>query len=382
MTGGIERYDAIVVGGGIVGASATYHLARAGATVLLVDDLLPGRATAAGAGIVIPALAPEVPPALDSLLMAASTGYRELLASLGPDATDCHRAGALVLSRPGGDGAELTATAGRLAQRRAAGFDLIGEVAELGPDEVVQAAPILAGGRSALWLPDALWIDGSALAACLVRHAQRSGLVRTLQGPAVPAPDDDSGVTVRGNRYDGRVLVAAGAWSEQWLGLDDLTRFVYPERGQTLRLRLPGPYGPTPTILTPELGYLLAPTPGTVIVGSTHEPDSGFDTRPTVGGLRALLDIAVAVLGNVDQAEVVDIEVGLRPTGADELPTIGRVPGRDLLLATGLGSFGLMTGPFVGALAADLVLDRKPAVDLAPYDPARWLRASDPTRGT
>lgn len=381
MTGGIDRYDAIVVGGGIVGASATYHLSRAGATVLLVDDLLPGRATAAGAGIVIPALAPEVPPALDSLLMVASRHYRELLASLGPDAVGCHRTGALVLSDLTGDGADMAATAERLAQRRAAGFDLIGAVSHLRQDEVVRRAPILAGGRSALWLSDALWIDGQALADSLVRSAQRTGRVRTLQGPAVPAPDDDGGVAVRGTRYDGRVLVAAGAWSGQWLGPDEAARFVYPERGQTLRLRLPGPYGPTPTILTPELGYLLSPTPGTLIVGSTHEPDSGFDTRPTIGGLRALLDIAVSVLGNVDQAEVVDIEVGLRPTGADGLPTIGRVPGRDLVLATGLGSFGLMTGPFVGALAADLALDREPAVEVAPFDPARWLPTAEPTRG-
>ena len=42
----------IVLGGGIVGSSATYHLARAGAQVTLIDQAQPGQATAAGAGII------------------------------------------------------------------------------------------------------------------------------------------------------------------------------------------------------------------------------------------------------------------------------------------------------------------------------------------
>src|SRR5262245_60316543 len=44
----------IVVGAGILGGSAAYHLAREGAEVALVDRADEGRATAAGAGIVCP----------------------------------------------------------------------------------------------------------------------------------------------------------------------------------------------------------------------------------------------------------------------------------------------------------------------------------------
>ena len=43
-----------VVGAGILGASTAYHLAAAGAEVVLVDDVAQGRATAAGAGIICP----------------------------------------------------------------------------------------------------------------------------------------------------------------------------------------------------------------------------------------------------------------------------------------------------------------------------------------
>jgi D-amino-acid dehydrogenase len=47
----MTRYDAIVVGGGIVGLSSAYHLTLGGARTLLVDKGHRGRATDAGAGI-------------------------------------------------------------------------------------------------------------------------------------------------------------------------------------------------------------------------------------------------------------------------------------------------------------------------------------------
>ncbi|HXM25120.1 MAG TPA: FAD-dependent oxidoreductase [Chthoniobacterales bacterium] len=44
----------VVLGAGIVGASAAYHLTRLGAEVYLIDRDAPGRATFAGAGIICP----------------------------------------------------------------------------------------------------------------------------------------------------------------------------------------------------------------------------------------------------------------------------------------------------------------------------------------
>ena len=45
------NFDAIVVGGGVVGMSIAYHLVGAGARTLLLDRADTGRATDAGAGI-------------------------------------------------------------------------------------------------------------------------------------------------------------------------------------------------------------------------------------------------------------------------------------------------------------------------------------------
>lgn len=51
----MTEYDTIIVGGGIVGSSVAYHLARTGTETLLVNREDRGRTTDAGAGILSPA---------------------------------------------------------------------------------------------------------------------------------------------------------------------------------------------------------------------------------------------------------------------------------------------------------------------------------------
>src|SRR5260370_17414648 len=73
-----ELYDVIVVGAGIVGCSASYHLARSGLKVALVDKgSAAGEASQAAAGMLAP-LGDEPPdqePPLQQLGMAALSYY-------------------------------------------------------------------------------------------------------------------------------------------------------------------------------------------------------------------------------------------------------------------------------------------------------------------
>ena len=57
----------------------------------------------------------------------------------------------------------------------------------------------------------------------------------------------------------------------------------------------------------------------------------------------------------------------------DDLPILGRAPRIDnLVLATGHGMLGVTMSAATGQLVADLVCGRTPALDLAPFDPARF----------
>ena len=78
-------HEVVVIGGGIVGSSAAYRLARAGARVTLVDRADAGHATAAGAGIISPGTSARSGGPVFALAAASVAFYPELLAQLAAD---------------------------------------------------------------------------------------------------------------------------------------------------------------------------------------------------------------------------------------------------------------------------------------------------------
>jgi D-amino-acid dehydrogenase len=56
----------------------------------------------------------------------------------------------------------------------------------------------------------------------------------------------------------------------------------------------------------------------------------------------------------------------------DGLPLIGRPAQlQGLIIATGMGRYGLTIGPYAGRLAAQLATSQPPEIDLTPYKPER-----------
>jgi D-amino-acid dehydrogenase len=65
--------------------------------------------------------------------------------------------------------------------------------------------------------------------------------------------------------------------------------------------------------------------------------------------------------------------LGHRPSTPDSLPIIGRSRrAANTVHAFGHGHIGLASGPFTGRIVADLIADRRPPIDLAPFSPARF----------
>jgi len=109
-----------------------------------------------------------------------------------------------------------------------------------------------------------------------------------------------------------------------------------------------------------------------VVAGATREAGSGFDPRVTAGGVREVIEQALAVAPGLGTATHLETRVGLRPAGRDARPLLGPAAGLDgLVIATGLGASGLTMGPRAGAIAARAALGLEPGTDLAPFDPLR-----------
>ncbi len=121
-----------VVGAGVLGASAAFHLALAGAEVVVADQGHAGRATAAGAGIVSPWSSGRIDPDWRRIADGGARYYPELvqlLAESGEADAGYRKVGALSVAA---DGRELDGVEQAIRARRAEAPEA-GEVTRLSP---------------------------------------------------------------------------------------------------------------------------------------------------------------------------------------------------------------------------------------------------------
>ncbi|MEV0261949.1 FAD-dependent oxidoreductase [Streptomyces sp. NPDC050617] len=362
----------VIVGSGIVGASAGYELARTGVDVVLVDSLTPGRATSAGAGIICPWSSRVEDPDWHRIAVTGAEHYQGLLASLSADGETelgYRRVGSLRLVSE----AESDEALRRVAER-ATESPTAGEPELITARRARELFPPLAHEGPAIHVPGAARLDGRAVRDALRRAAVRRG-ARIVDGTAAIVADG----AVRGVRVDGEllgadaVIAAAGAWSPRLLEPIGVRVRVAPQRGQIMHLRLPGvDTADWPVVLTRTPHYLLAFDDSRVVVGATREDHAGFDHRVTAAGMAEVLGEALSAAPGLAGATHVETRIGFRPMGPDVLPLLGPVPQvPGLVVANGLGASGLTIGPYAGVVAARLARRTDPGIDLAAYDPLR-----------
>jgi D-amino-acid dehydrogenase len=107
-------------------------------------------------------------------------------------------------------------------------------------------------------------------------------------------------------------------------------------------------------------------------MGATRESGSGFDFRITAGGVAEVLQGGLHIAPGLKNATLTEIRVGFRPMSRDGLPLLGRPSGTSgLVIATGLGRYGLTVGPYVGLLAAMMTVGETPEMNINWFEPDR-----------
>ncbi|HET8845068.1 MAG TPA: FAD-binding oxidoreductase [Ktedonobacteraceae bacterium] len=372
--------DVIVIGGGIVGASTAYTLVRAGAQVTLIDQLRPGQATAAGAGIISPGTSTKSPRAFYPLAFHAVAYYEELLSWLAEDGetdTGYETVGLLHVATSDEEAARLPLLLHLFEERKAAGVKNMGEISLLGGRQAWSLFPALGE------IPGAIHTSGGArLNGRLMRNALRGAA--QLRGARLVAIEGEATLTRENSRIlsveaDGQtfsadtIIIAAGAWSGQFAETLGVNLPVYPQRGQILHLQGPEEAGQWPILMGFHSHYILTFPGGRVVAGATREHAAGFDVRQTAAGVAEVLNEALRVAPGLASTTLQEIRVGLRPATPDGLPILGQVPEiENVLLATGHGASGLQLGPYSGKLIADLALGKESELDLTPFSITRF----------
>ncbi len=392
------RAEIAVVGGGIAGTSAAYHLARAGRDVALLErGEIASEASGVNAGS-IGALGWGRIPDLQATL---TTGSLEIFRSLELDLEqdiEFRQSGALQAIQTE---AQYEFARDQVQALRADGYTV--ELLSIREARSIEPAmsPELLG---AVHSPLRAQADPKKATRAFAQVAAAAG-ARILTGHQVLAlAPTGAGYrieTPHGELHAGTLVIAAGAWCAEvgrMLGLDIP---IVPVRGQMWASdpvppcmfqvisstesaldwhRHPEGDVDTPPELTHRKGaritrhlYGRQTRTGEIIFGGDRET-VGYDTSPDPAGVDENKRHAGEVLPFLGQLPVRRTWAGLMPFPLDGEPIIGRILALpDLFIVTGLASSGFGRGPMAGQLIAEYVHTGHRPVVLAEADPARCV---------
>lgn len=365
----MNGYDLIVVGAGIVGAWCADAATASGLRVAIIEPHAIGGGTSACAmGHLVAMDEHPAELALARLSLARWEEFAEL-----PQA-EFSRCGTLWVAETEAQAAGIAA---RVARLQASGGEAIALDAQALYAAEPMLAPGLAGGmlvpREAVAYPPrvARHLVGRAVARGAVLHAGRR--VQALR-PGGAALDD-------GSTLAGPVLVATGCALPQLLP-------ELPLRPRKGHLVITDRSTERPRHQVLEMGYAdsahgsagssvafnVQPRPtGQVLIGSSREFDA-HDAAVSLPMLARMLQRTFRFMPGLAALPAIRAWTGFRPATPDGLPYIGAVPGRhDVWVAGGHEGLGVTTAPGTAQLLLDLLLQRAPAIDPAPYAPARAL---------
>lgn len=363
---------ALIIGAGILGASAAYHLARKGVEVEIVDEAHQGKATMAGAGIVCPWATKADEPEWYRMYAAGARYYDELVTGLrerGETQLGYGKVGALVVAE---DPVELDAAEERV-MRRIEDAPEAGAARRVTASEARALFPPLREDLEAIHIPGGARVDARLLAAAMVRAAVALGA--RYRNDHVTLEIAEGRVRCRDSGGEiipaDEIVVTAGAWAAQILRPLGLDHPVQPQKGQIVHLGLPGvDTSRWPVLLPMSSHYMLAFDDSRVVIGATREDNSGFDYRLTAGGQYEVLKAGLTIAPGLANATHIETRIGFRPAAGTIRPILGRAPGIDgLVIGNGLGASGLTVGPFAGMLLAQVASGETTAVSLDRYAP-------------
>jgi glycine oxidase len=379
--------DCCIIGGGVVGLSIARELAGRGLRVtLLARDQSRDTASWAAAGIFPPAPAFAGGGPGDALTTWSDSLHRTWAAELRAETdvdNELRRCGGLHVGGSADHLARLRAAASDW-QRKGAACEWLAaaDVARLEPALVAAVDGGVIGGG--FLLPDEMSIRPPRHLEALTRSCLKRGVdIRTQAVAAdfeIAAGQVQGVVTNEGRVRADRYCLAAGAWSGTLAATLGLRLETRPIRGQIALLRLPRQV--LTRVVNLGLDYLVPRDDGRLLVGSTIE-DAGFDATTTADAVERLLHVAARLLGELPGAHVEQAWAGLRPGSADGLPSLGRVPGlSNAYVAAGHFRAGLHQSTGTAVLLADLITGTAPAIDPAPFDPARSIIPEEAPRGS
>ncbi|MBU8910331.1 MAG: FAD-binding oxidoreductase [Desulfobacterales bacterium] len=373
----------VIIGGGVIGTSIAYHLAKQDARVTLIEkkDLASGSSGACDGLVFMQSKKPGIHL---SLAMESLNRFENLQKELSID-IEFKKIGGMVIIETEG---EYRAMKKFTKDQQAIGLD----VRLLDPSQALEKEPFLSpdiigstfSPLNAQVNPINLTL-GFALAAKknharVIDHARVLG-IRTKNNQV-------TGVATTKGNFDADIVVnAAGSMAGLVSDMVGISMPVQPRRGQIVVTHAGKPvlshclisakyiaakYDPSLADKSGQGISMEQADNGNLLLGSTRE-FVGFNKENTISGIQKIIRQTAAVLPVLENFQVIRTFAGLRPYTPDGLPILGPVRSLNgFFMASGHEGDGIALSPVTGDLMANMLLGRKTHISLDAFSPDRF----------
>lgn len=373
----------LIIGGGVIGTSIAYHLAKKNARVTLIEagDLASGSSGACDGLVFMQSKKPGIHL---SLAMESLKRFDALQKEL-PFNIEFRKTGGLVIIETE---SEYLAMAKYVKEQQSIGLD----VQLLDTKQTLEKDPLLSPSiiGSAFSPLDAQVNPinltlGFAMAA-RKNHARIMTGVKVLD--ILVKNNRVTGVnTTRGNITADLVVNAAGSMAGIISHMVGLYTPIKPRRGQIVVTHAGKPILNHCLISAKYIAAKFDPSlagksgqgismeqtdNGNLLLGSTRE-FAGFNKENTLSGIQKIIRQTARMLPSLENFQVIRTFAGLRPYTPDGLPILGPVQTLDgFIMAAGHEGDGIALSPITGDLMAKALLGRTPEICLDPFLPDRF----------
>lgn len=345
-------FDVVVIGGGIIGSSVAFNLAKENMNVALFEaGAIGSKATGAAAGMLGAHSEADDLELFYPFARESQQAYHKLQAEVqsltGLD-FDMKAGGIFKLAYSETEKQEL---AGALA---------LETVKWVEAAEVKRALPGVAENIiGAAYIEDDVNIMPAQASRAMCKGVQALGGTIFENTSVVALNQSGSGYevkTTQGAFTAQKVVVANGVWSSALFKEAGLSHELFPIKGEILSLS--SDQVTLKHTIFHNGSYIVPRRDGSFVVGSTMTAHDWSD-YPTVANIEKIIAKAKTMFPDVAKMKIESAWAGLRPQTFDTKPFIGQHPEQDgIFFATGHSRNGVLLAPETGMMIRDLMLGR------------------------
>lgn len=371
-----QKYDTIVVGGGVIGLCIAWRTSQLGlSTIVCERGTEPRGASWAAAGMLAP--------------VTEATFGEDRLLRLNLESANLYPGFLQELSDSTGMSIESSVEGTLFAAVHRDQWEALARLYDFQrsvglPAEWLDSAAcrdlepgLHPGTRAAIFAPRDVAVDPRRVLDALTIAVRRAGgeiRFSSAVGTVHAAPDGGVSLESGERLSSAAVVLSAGCWSGSIEGSPpELARALRPVKGQILRLQNPRSEPPLLNhVVRTEDVYMVPRATGELAVGATVE-EKGFDTTLTAGAVVDLLKAAEQAAPGIREYELSEAVAGLRPGTPDNAPLLGKTSVDGVIAATGHFRNGVLLAPITASAIATLIAKGEAPDDIAGFECTRFL---------